>query len=133
MLLRILRGFLLSRLPAHSVARLQSAGRVSRYAGLSAPHGTHAPPLPLPPQDWERSGSDLWGSRGTGLAGFCMAFMAVMNFKNTVVGAGGLGSSFWGGAAAADEGAAGPLWQPPRRRSCACAGAAVCGRGGGRA
>ncbi len=42
-------------------------------------------------QDPERKDSDLWGSRGVFLAGAMNMYMAVMNFKNTVVRRAALG------------------------------------------
>ena len=37
-------------------------------------------------QDFEPKESDLWGSRGVALAGLCMLFMAINNFRGTLVG-----------------------------------------------
>lgn len=70
------------------------------------------PPHPAP-QDLEAKESDLWGSRGVALAGLSMLYMALMNFRGTVV------------RGAARAGAA------PRGRAACPAYRGVAGRSGG--
>jgi hypothetical protein len=47
-------------------------------------------------QDLEAKDSDLWGSRGVTLAGMCMLYMALMNFRGTLVRA-AAAAKLWAG------------------------------------
>ena len=72
-----------------AVGRPTSALPVLHLPGVF-PHAAsllaHEPPHPIFLQDFEPKESDLWGSRGVALAGLCMLFMAINNFRGTLVG-----------------------------------------------
>ena len=68
--------------PASAFPVLHLPGVFPHAASLLA----HEPPHPIFLQDFEPKESDLWGSRGVALAGLCMLFMAINNFRGTLVG-----------------------------------------------